>query len=307
MQIKNKKRQQVTADLALLGVSFIWGATFVVVKNALSSIGPFYFLAIRFMLAFLFLLPIYRQSLTNINRPHLSAGCLIGTFLFGGYAFQTVGLQYTTASNAGFITGLSVVLVPALHAFLNKKVPGFFTTAGIMLSVLGLGLLSLERSWHFNPGDVLVLLCALCFALHIITVGYFAPSFYPPLLAIIQIGTVSLVSFLFGVLTETWPRYLTSPVWIALLLTAIPATALAFLIQNSVQRYTSATHTAIIFTTEPVFAAICAYLWSGEVLSLRQLVGCALILAGMLIAELRGEDRRCESGRGYNGRRTAYQ
>ena len=293
--------------MALLGVSFIWGATFVVVKNALSSIGPFYFLGTRFLLAFLFLLAIYWRSLPKISWSLLLAGCLIGIFLFGGYAFQTVGLQYTTASNAGFITGLSVVLVPVFHASLNRKAPGLSATAGIILSVLGLGLLSLEESWHLNPGDALVLLCAFCFALHIITVGHFAPSFHPPTLAIIQIGTVSLASFLLGAATETWPRHFTPSVWLALLLTAIPATALAFLIQNSVQRYTSATHTAIIFTTEPVFAAICAYLWSGEVLSLRQLVGCALILAGMLIAELKGEDRRCECGRGFNGRRTAYQ
>lgn len=269
------KRQQVKADLALLGVSFIWGATFVVVKNALSSIGPFYFLAIRFMLAFLFLLPIYRRSLSKLRLSHLSAGCLIGIFLFGGYAFQTVGLQYTTASNAGFITGLFVVLVPALHALLNRRAPGHPTTAGIMLSVLGLGLLSLKGNWHFNPGDVLVSLCALCFALHIIAVGHFAPSLHPPLLAIIQIGTVSLVSFFFGALAETWPRHLTSPVWLALLLTAVPATALAFLSQNSCAEVHFSHSYGHNLYHRPCFC--------------------------------QGEDRRCECGRGYNGRRTAYQ
>ncbi len=283
---------QLKADLALLGVSFIWGVTFVVVQNALSSIGPYYFLGIRFLLAFLFLAAIYHRQLVQLNRDTLWAGCIIGVFLFGGYAFQTVGLQYTTASNAGFITGLSVVLVPVFSALFTRQAPGVFAAIGVVLAATGLGLLSLGRGLGFNYGDLLVFFCALCFALHIITVGRYARHLHPPLLALIQIGIVSLAGFLFGLATETWPEHLNRPVWVALLLTAIPATALAFLIQNNVQRFTSATHTAIIFTMEPVFAALSAYFLAGEILTSRQIIGCILILSGMLLAELKGKHIR---------------
>ncbi|MGB9802360.1 MAG: DMT family transporter [Desulfofundulus sp.] len=286
---------QSKADLALLGVTFIWGVTFVVVQNALSSIGPYYFLGIRFLLAFLFLAAIYHRQLKNLDPKTLKAGCIIGIALFGGYAFQTVGLQYTTASNAGFITGLSVVLVPVINSLFTGKTPGIFAVTGVVLSATGMGLLSLGRKLSFNYGDLLVFCCAVCFALHIVMVGHYARSLHTPMLTLIQIGVVSATSFICGMFTETWPEHLNHPVWLALLLTAIPATALAFLIQNSVQRFTSATHTAIIFTMEPVFAALSAYFMVGEILMPRQVIGCILILIGMLLAELKGKNIRAVS------------
>ncbi|MQL50816.1 EamA family transporter [Desulfofundulus thermobenzoicus] len=288
------KSLQLKADLALLGVTFIWGITFVVVQNALDSIGPYYFLGVRFLLAFLFLGAIYYRQLLKLDRTTLQAGLIIGMFLFGGYAFQTVGLQYTTAANAGFITGLSVVLVPVFSTFFTRQLPGVFAAGGVILSTTGLAFLSLGQGLRINRGDLLVFFCAICFALHIIMVGRYARHLNPPLLATIQIGAVSLAAFAMGLSMETWPGQFTRPVWIALLLTAIPATSLAFLIQNSVQRFTSATHTAIIFTMEPVFAALGAYLLAGEILTARQLTGCLLILGGMLLAELKGEPAQTE-------------
>lgn len=280
--------RQVRADLSLLSVAAVWGVTFVVVQDALSGIGPYYFVAIRFALAFLFLSLLYYKKLGQINRHNLTAGILIGFFLFGGYAFQTVGLKYTGAANAGFITGLSVVLVPLFTALGLRKMPTYYATFGVLCATAGLGLLAINDTFTVNYGDVLVFFCAICYALHIIMVGRYATRLSPELLAIIQIGTVSAISFIFGLSLETLPAQLSSPVWTALLITAIPATALAFLIQNKVQRFTSTTHTAIIFAMEPVFAALAAYLLSDEMLSARQLVGCLLILAGMLTVELKG-------------------
>lgn len=281
--------EQVKADLALLGVAFIWGVTFVVVQDALSDIGPYYFLAVRFLLAFLFLLIIFFKQFRRLDRETLTAGCLIGLFLFAGYAFQTVGLKYTSASNAGFITGLSVVLVPVFHALATRRLPNIFVAAGVFSAAVGLALLSLGKNLQINYGDLLVLFCAVCFAMQIILVGHYASRHNPNLLAAIQIGIVSLVSFVFGAVTENMPAHFTRPVWVAFLLTAIPATSLAFLIQNKMQRFTSSTHTAIIFSMEPVFAALTAFFAAGESLTLRQAAGCALILGGMLLAELKGE------------------
>jgi len=284
----NNKNRHHKANLALLGVAFIWGITFVVVKDALDYIGPFYFLAIRFAMAFLFLLAVYFKRMAGTTGKELGAGIFIGLFLFGGYSFQTVGLQYTGAANAGFITGLSVVLVPIFALFSSRLLPSFFLCAGVLCSVTGLALLSVNDSLSLNYGDLLVFFCAVCFAGHILLVGKYTAQFSPIRLTIIQIGTVSAISLLTGMSVETMPATITGPVWTALLITAIPATSLAFLIQNRVQKYTSATNTAIIFTMEPVFAGLGAFLLAGEVLSYRQLAGCILILAGMLAAELKG-------------------
>lgn len=281
------KALQIQADLALLAVTFVWGVTFVVVQDALSGIGPYYFIGIRFAIAFVFLALIYGKRFRNINRATLKAGSFIGVFLFMGYAFQTIGLKYTTASNAGFITGLAMVLVPLFTSLMTKKFPGLALILGVSSATLGLGLLSLGTNLAINAGDILCFFCAICYAVHIILVGKYAPRHDPVLLAILQVGMVAVISLGFGVAWETLPAEFTRPVWTGLLITAIPATALAFLIQNSVQRFTSASHTAIIFIMEPVFAAATGWLWAGEVLSSRQWVGCLLILVGMLIAELK--------------------
>jgi drug/metabolite transporter (DMT)-like permease len=264
------------------------------VKDALADIGPFYFLAFRFAAAFLFLGAIYHKQLIKLSRRETEAGIFIGLFLFGGYAFQTVGLKYTGAANAGFITGLSVVLVPLFHTVTSRRLPSGYLASGVLSSLTGLGLLSLNQSLALNYGDLLVLFCAACFAGHIMMVGKFASHLDPVPLTAVQIGTVAAISLLFGALLETPPRAITGPVWTALLMTAIPATSLAFLVQNKAQKYTSAIHTAIIFTTEPVFAGLGAYILAGEVLSARQLAGCALILAGMLVADLKGTAPRAE-------------
>ncbi|CCO08777.1 DMT family transporter [Desulforamulus hydrothermalis] len=281
------KMKQLQADLALLAVTVVWGATFVVVQDALSGIGPYFFTGIRFAIAFALLGLIYFRRLANLDRATLRAGCLIGVILFAGYAFQTVGLKYTTASNAGFITGLAVVLVPVFTSLITKQLPAPAVLLGVTGATLGLALLSLGDNLSVNYGDVLTFFCAVSYAGHILLVGRYAPRHDPVLLAILQIGTVAVISLLFGLCLETLPAQFSKPVWQGLIITAIPATALAFLIQNSVQRYTSPTHAAIIFITEPVFAAATAWLVAGEVLTTRQWVGCLLILAGMLVAELK--------------------
>lgn len=286
--MKKEQLGQYKADLALLIVAFIWGVTFVVVKDALNDIEPFLFLAYRFAIASLFLGVIFYKQLINITLKEIKAGFLIGLFLFGGYSFQTVGLKYTGAANAGFITGLAVVLVPFFIAVTLKRLPSGFVSIGVLVSLTGLTLLTLSDSFFLNYGDVLVFCCAICYAWQIIMVGRYAIKLDPVNLTIIQIVTVSVISFLLGVILETPPQAFTRPIWIALLATAIPATSLAFLIQNKAQKFTSPVHTAIIFTTEPVFAGLSAYVLAGEVLTVPQLIGCVLILAGMLLADLKG-------------------
>lgn len=281
-----QSHRRLLADILLLAVVFVWGITFVTVKSALNDIGVFSFLAIRFFIAFLFLAIIFRHKITKTNLPTLKAAMLIGFFLFAGYAFQTVGLLYTTASNAGFLTGMSVILVPCFSTLITRKSQGLGTIIGVCCAVIGMALLTLSAKLSLNFGDILVFFCAICFALHIVCVGQFAPKLDAKLLAVLQIGTTCLLSGIVGACTEPFPNHITSEVWVALLITAIPATALAFLIQNTMQQFTTASRTAIIFSAEPVFAALAGIYFLGEVLTLQQGIGCVLILAGTLLSEL---------------------
>jgi drug/metabolite transporter (DMT)-like permease len=283
----SKKRVRFWADSSLLVVTAIWGGTFVMVKDALAEAGPLTFLALRFALATLVLLPVLLQR--RVLSWHLVGnGAAIGLFLFAGYAFQTAGLQFTSASKAGFITGLSVVLVPVISAVAFGNKPGLGALAGVALSTIGLGLLSLGDDVTPRVGDLLVLACAGSFALHILAVGSFAPRHEVLPLTAAQIAAAAVLNGAGALLFETPRLSQLAAVLPAALFTGLLATVAAFYLQTYAQRFTTPTHTALIFTMEPVFAGLFGYLLAGERLSERGLLGCALILAGMLVAQLSG-------------------
>lgn len=286
----------------LLFVTAVWGATFVMVQTAVTGFSVFAFLALRFMMATAVLLPLFlrlRRPLFSpevgiVARPaswaslaSLWPGILIGLALFAGYTFQTFGLRYTTAAKAGFITGLSVALVPLGQAIFMRRPPGRNAVLGVGLATVGLALISLQADLTVSLGDVLVFGCAIAFAAHLLLVGHFAPQWPPVRLAFVQIATVAVVSSLATLLLDRplgWPP---PNVWFAAAFTGLFATALAFFIQSRAQQATTPTHTALIFAAEPVFAGIFSFLLVGEALGPRQILGCALILAGMLMAEFR--------------------
>lgn len=286
----------IFADLSLLLVAFVWGTTFVIVQNAISTLPPHTFNAIRFLLAsvllFFFILLFYRMQFRHLSKKMVLSGILLGFWLFGGYGFQTVGLLYTTSSKAGFITGLSIVLVPLFSLLLLKQRPKWPAVLGVLVATIGLYLLTLSDSLLLNLGDVLVFLCAVCFAMQIILTGKYAPSYPAMTLALIQIFTVSILSALASILLESGAQYmnrdtlLQSHVIWALLVTAGPATAMAFLAQTICQKFTTPTRVALIYATEPVFAALAGFLWANEILGLKAILGCLLILMGMILSEL---------------------
>jgi drug/metabolite transporter (DMT)-like permease len=271
------------SDAALLMVAFIWGLTFVLVKESLVFIPPFKFLFYRFLLSFLLLFAGSLKRLKYLDVNTLKYGTLIGVSLFCGYGFQTVGLQYTTPANAGFITGLSVIMVPFLSIVFLKKKPHAYALFGVLCAAAGLFFLSFQEL-QMNYGDFLILLCAFSFALHIILVGKYSPHYDPVLLTTIQIGTVALMSFFLSVGTAA---VINQTVLEAVVITSLFATVMAFLIQNSAQRHTPPTRTAVLFATEPVFAAVCSFVLIQEVFTIRKIAGCILILAGMVITEMR--------------------
>ncbi|SKC38596.1 DMT family transporter [Maledivibacter halophilus] len=278
--------KQIKADLALLGVTLGWGASFILTKNALNSLETFNFLGIRFIIAFLISSLVFYKNMIKIDKNTLKYGCLIGFVLFSAFAIQTIGINYTTASKSAFITGFSVVLVPILSALFLKRLPERVAVIGAIMALMGLGFLTLHGNFGLNIGDFYTFISAFAFALHIITVGKYTVDVDSISLAIIQIGVVGLLSLLisFGFENTIIPRG--TDVWINVLILSLICTSGAFIVQNTAQKFTSPTHTALIYTGEPVFAAIFAYFISGETLSSRGIFGAFLILMGMLIAEI---------------------
>jgi drug/metabolite transporter (DMT)-like permease len=292
-------RKSTFADLSLLFVAFIWGTTFVLVQNAISTMQPFAFNGFRFFIAFvllfLSLLLFQRKQLQFLSKRIVISGFLLGFWLFLGYATQTLGLLYTTSSKAGFITGLSVVLVPFFSFLLLKQKPSFPAVIGVSIATVGLFLLTMTDIAALNIGDFFVLICAFGFAMHIIFTGKFSEQFPTLLLTTIQILTVSILSiissFIFEDFTEMMKISIISSqsVIIALIVTSVFATALAFFAQTSFQKYTTPTRVALIFAMEPVFAAIAGYYWASERLSISAIMGCLFIFLGMVFAELPAE------------------
>lgn len=291
-------KKSYIADLALLGVTFSWGATFVLVKEAINTMPPFTFLGVRFLFAAvllgLFMLLFYRRTFQNLGKEIWIAGAWLGFWLFAGYAFQTFGLLYTSASKAGFITGLSVVMVPFLSLWLLRHRLKPNALLGVGVATVGMAMLSLNKGVDINLGDFLVFLCAISYAMHIVMVGRYAPKFHAFPLTLIQIVFCGLFNVIGAVLFEDWTLAFSADVlldgWVfsALLICAVFATALAFVAQNHFQKFTTPTRTALVFATEPVFAALTGYWWAGDRLTTLQVIGCLLILGGMLIAELGG-------------------
>ncbi len=290
------KKQQVIADVSLLLVTFIWGSTFVLVQNAVALLEPFTFNGVRFGLAGLFLIAwlfVFKRNISSMmNKKLLISGVIMGAWLFTAYALQTFGLLHTTSSKAGFITGLSVVLVPLFGFLFLKEAPKRFAVLGVGVATIGLYLLTLGDSLALNFGDVLVFFCAISFAAHIVVTGKYTPFYSTLLLTIVQIFTVSVLSSISAVLFEDWQRAFDSEVmgnanvFLALIICSIFATALAFLAQTNFQKFTTPTRVALIFAMEPVFAAITGFFWANERLGSKALLGCLLIFIGMILAEL---------------------
>lgn len=282
---------RLKADLALILVTIIWGSTFIVVKEALESVSTMLFLTLRFSIAALVLWFTFRGRGAHYPRNRsreLRIGLLIGTCLFSGYFLQTAGLRYTSASKAGFITGFYIVLVPVLSALIYRRAPSPSETVGVTFATVGMALMTLQNlRFEIGIGDLLVLGCSFAYALHIIVLGHFSSHMTYETLAVNQIATGALL----GALTFWWietPRVRWTPgVLIALAITSLLATALAFSIQSWAQQFTTPTRTAVIFSLEPVFAWLTSFLIAGELLTTRAAAGAALILGGILFVELK--------------------
>jgi drug/metabolite transporter (DMT)-like permease len=284
------------ADLALVGVTAIWGCTFLLVKDALDQASPVLFLAFRFGLAAFVLGLVYRR---RVVRDGIVPGIVAGLFLSAGYAFQTIGLQFTTASKSAFLTSMLTPMVPLAAALVYRRGPRPKELAGIAVASFGMVLMTVpETLAGLNRGDVLSFLCAVSFAGQVVAVSYFSGRGNFETLALFQMLTASVLSFGSFWFLESPKLIWGSQVVIAIAATGLLASALAFSVQAWAQQYTSVNRAAIIYTLEPVFAWLTSWFVAGERLSGRAGLGAVLILFGILIVELkRGTVRKHLEGR----------
>lgn len=295
--------------LTLVLVAFVWGSTFVVVQEAVERVPVFTFNAWRFAIAAVALGVLVRRQLASLGRRGLVRGAALGALLSVAYALQTFGLTLTTAPKAGFITGMVVVITPLLQAAVLRRPPGAAAAVGAVLAATGLGLLTLEGTLLPGPGDLLVLGCAVGFALHLVGLGAWASEHPVGALAAVQLAASALVHAAGGLLQPVVDGTLSANgalwvprggyVWGAIVFTAVVASAFAFTAQTGAQRVLSPTRVAVIFTMEPVFAWLTSGLGVPVLLALgvsgvepetfgaREALGAGLILAGMLWSELR--------------------
>lgn len=278
-----RRWRQLRLDGLLILVTVIWGSTFLITQSAVRVTGPFTYLALSFAVGALSLSIVFHRHLRRLTRAELLSGMFIGVFVFAGYALQTVGLQYTTSSKAGFITGMYVPLVPIFSLFILRQRPTRGAIIGIALSVLGLALLSLTNQFNFQfgLGETLELCCAFAFALQIVCISKFVRAADAMNLTIIQLALTSLLSFIAMPLAREAVVMPPPGVWAAILFVGVADLAFCIGMMNRAQQYMTGNRATLIYALEPAWAALFGYL-AGQHLSTPALVGCAFIFLGMI-------------------------
>ena len=281
--MKNKKR---LAQILLVFVTLIWGATFIMVKDALNDAGPFAFGTLRFTIAGILTLVIVNKSIFTLTRTEIIGGLICGFCLFCGYAFQNFGLMQTSASKSAFITSVSVLMVPIILYLFNIQKVKMKVWFAVVLATIGLYFLLDHRGGMMNWGDILTFGCSMGFAVHIIFQGYYVkknvrvlPFFLVQ--AWVVVGLSFINSLLFEPIFAIWSPRLIS----ALLVTGIAATFIAILLMIWAQQILNPSETAIIFSLEPVFATVFAIIFAGEILGLWGYIGGGLIVLAVAYGE----------------------
>ena len=283
--LANWKSSPMVASFALVGATAVWGYTFLAVQDAIASMPVMDFLAWRFLVASVVMIALRPTCLRNVTRLELLRGLGLGTILGLGYIAQTYGLRYTSAATSGFITGMFVVLTPVMAWILLRRKTNRSTWMVVALATVGLALLSL-KGWSIGVGELLTLVCAVFFAIHIVFLGEWSSQYKPYPFSLLQIGAVAVISLI----AATPGRIAVPPnpgVWGVVVITGVLATAAAFLVQTWAQSLVSATRAAVVMTMEPVFAGLFAVVIGGNQLTLRTIGGTACILAAMLIINLK--------------------
>tara|TARA_B100000959_G_C14937825_1_gene606497 strand:- start:678 stop:1574 length:897 start_codon:yes stop_codon:yes gene_type:complete len=288
------KSQAIRADLLMLLAAAIWGFAFVAQREGMETMGPFLFNTARFFIGTVFLFPIVWYISKNNKTPTdketstkklLFAGTVAGLFLFIASSFQQVGIQYTTAGKAGFITGLYIFFVPLIGIFFGQKT-GSGTWLGAFIAVIGLYLLSINEDFSIARGDLLQLICAVFFAAHVLVIGYVAKRMDPLKLSLIQYFVSGVLSFFIAIAIEVISWQMIVDTAIPLLYAGIMSIGVGYTLQVVAQQHAKSSHAAIILGLEGAFAVLGGWLILDENLSTRGLIGCGLMLSGMFLSQL---------------------
>ncbi len=293
--------KKYAGEITLLFNTLIWGGTFALIKDAFTNISPMLFLGLRFGLATLIILPFVYSHLKNTNKKTILAGSILGLFYFAGFVTQTIGLNLTTATKSGFITGTFVVFIPILQLIIERRKPKWYNLVSVLLVLIGLIMLSskgdnlfefiMQLGSDFNSGDLFTLICAILFAFQVVYVDIFTKKYnYLPMVFVqlLITGVGGFVLSFFFSMTSIEPIKFTinTSLIFAILYTSIFASVLATVIQLKFQKAVSPTKAGIIFSIEPIFAAIFAYFLLSEKISNFGLVGCVLIFIGLIASEV---------------------
>ncbi|MEY8431811.1 DMT family transporter [Lachnospiraceae bacterium 48-42] len=274
------------AIAGLIAVTVIWGGGFVASDMALESLRPFQIMTIRFLLASFLMGTASIRKLKGMKSGEIRAGILMGAALFMGFAFQIVGLQYTTPSKNAFLTALNVVMVPFIAFVILKKKVGARSIAGAVMAIVGVGLLSLEKNLTLGIGDALTLVCAAGFAFQIFFTSEFVKKYRAVALNFVQMLTAVLLSFVSLFLFQETEFHVTAKGWLSVLYLGVISTALCYLLQTASQKYVDETKAAIILSMESVFGTLFSILILHEQVTLRMVCGCVIILAAVIVSNL---------------------
>jgi drug/metabolite transporter (DMT)-like permease len=285
----------------LLLVTLIWGGTFVIIKIALRDVSPLVFVSIRFSIAAIILLPFVKKAFRNANKELIKSGIILGVIFFLGFATQTIGLKYTSATKSGFITGTFILFTPVFQLLFEKKIPGKGNLLGVLFVIAGLIFLSSrgtsvldvfsEMGENFNIGDFFTLLCAVFFAMYLVYLDIVSKKFdYMPLV-FLQIFLTAVCGIVFSIILsvsgfQAAKFSINGNVIFALLYTAILATIITTILQTKYQKFVTPTKAGIIFSFEPIFAAVLAFFFIDERISSFGFIGCILIFTGLIVTEL---------------------
>lgn len=291
------------AEVALAAVTLVWGSSFTLIKQALNDASVLLFLAMRFTVAGVVLLALYRRELMldwAAQRRALRGGLVCGGLLTGAYLLQTYGQQYTTPARSGFLTALNVIFVPLIVAMLTRTLPRWTESLGVGLALAGTALMTFSvpgQAWgEWNVGDVMTIGCAVLFAVHVLTVGHYVRQ--AGVFAALSGVQVAVVAVLCGLAAgaglEPVVFASTGWMWTGVVVTGLLCTALAFTVMAWAQQHTTPTRVALIFALEPVSAWLTSYGVLGERLGMAAAGGAVLILAGVGVVEWKPAVRRAE-------------
>jgi drug/metabolite transporter (DMT)-like permease len=280
-------RHRYAWELAIVGVTVVWGATFVMVKNAVAVIPVMWFVLLRFSIASVLVAIAGAQQMTRVRRVDVMAGTIAGLVLFASFTFQTAALQQTISSNVGFITGLYVVMVPLLAAIVFRRLPSRASLVAVLLAAVGLYLLANPSTRRFGAGEMYALLCAFGYAVQILIVDRYAKRVSLVPFTFVQMAVVAMCAAVGAGVTGPVHHLGSRAVWEAVAVTATLASAAGYWIQVGAQRYVPPTRSAILFAMESPFAAVFGLALAGDRIGVAGWVGGALMVAGVLVTETR--------------------